>query len=284
MLAVSKALTQFKEDGKVPDKISLSLASTTTKSRPRDGWTVLRRQADARGIKVSLTESEYLLLTSMPCTYCDGHLPPTGSGLDRLDHSLKEYSFDNCLPSCDFCNEFRRDFLSLEETAVAVNAIQRCRLEGHLGLSQQPSVYVAARPERYDAIRRKAFEEHSDLAQKRGMKLLTTWEEYCGKGFHHKKLRIDCGKDHVFERSMERHLSLKNCPNCIGRTNKGGAFIEKLSALGWTYKAGEYINKSSKVFAECTKCGFDRNVMYRTFTSEPKCLSCSRSPVTTSQP
>jgi len=273
-IAVVKALANFKADGKVPNKISLPLSSISTKSRPRDGFTVLKRQAFLRDITVSLTKSEYDLLTSMPCTYCGGNLPPTGSGLDRLDHSVKEYSFENSLPSCEFCNEFRSDILSIEETAVAVNAIQQCRLLGQAGIQNLPIEYTKARPERYDDLCMKAFDRHSSLALERGMKLLTTWEEYRDKGFRHKKLKIQCLEGHLFERTLERHLKLDACPDCSGRANIGGAFIEKLKSLGWVYKFGIYTNKNSKIGAECSTCGLDRQVLYRTFTSEPKCHNC----------
>lgn len=65
------------------------------------------------------------------CHYCDK--PPsnnyrgcTYNGLDRIDHK-KGYTKDNVQPCCKECNSLRSNRLTVEETKVAVKAINKLR-------------------------------------------------------------------------------------------------------------------------------------------------------------
>jgi len=82
-----------------------------------------------RGIKIhkewAITIDEYAKLISKPCYYCEDFFAAKskyGSGLDRIDNT-KGYTVDNVLPCCKQCNSIRNNFLTVEETKIAVTAI-----------------------------------------------------------------------------------------------------------------------------------------------------------------
>ena len=98
-------------------------------SRINNRFTAARRSAKRRGKDFNLTFQEYKELLSDPCYYCENKLGQpavTGIGLDRVDSS-QGYHYDNCVPCCTICNKIKNDFLTLDETLVAVRAILTSR-------------------------------------------------------------------------------------------------------------------------------------------------------------
>lgn len=87
-----------------------------------------RRAAKQRGKSWSLTFEQYEVLAVLPCHYCTGLLGKVeaGSGLDRIDND-KGYEPGNVLPCCTFCNLFRADRLTVDETRVLVDCLLRLR-------------------------------------------------------------------------------------------------------------------------------------------------------------
>lgn len=69
--------------------------------------------AKKRGITFNLTFEQYKLLYENPCYYCSNKLEET-TGLDRLD-SNEDYSVENCVPSCRFCNMLKNKYLTEDE-------------------------------------------------------------------------------------------------------------------------------------------------------------------------
>lgn len=65
-----------------------------------------KARAKRRGFEWGLSLEEYTLLSSLPCSYCGGLLPPTGGGLDRQDHRLG-YILGNTVPCCTRCNSIK---------------------------------------------------------------------------------------------------------------------------------------------------------------------------------
>jgi hypothetical protein len=70
--------------------------------------------AKFHGREWALTKDECLALWRMPCAYCGGKLPETGTGLDRMDDD-RGYSADNVLPCCTFCNIARSFIFTVTE-------------------------------------------------------------------------------------------------------------------------------------------------------------------------
>lgn len=78
-----------------------------------------------RKIICTITFEMYMNLISQPCYYCKNELgkqSQTGCGLDRLDNNLG-YIDSNCVSCCGICNKIKNNFLSPEQTKVAIKAI-----------------------------------------------------------------------------------------------------------------------------------------------------------------
>lgn len=67
-----------------------------------------------RGLETDLTEIQFLALRAQDCNYCQGALPVSGCGLDRIDNK-KGYLVDNVLPCCAACNKAKMEHLSPDE-------------------------------------------------------------------------------------------------------------------------------------------------------------------------
>lgn len=70
----------------------------------------------------TITEQQFAALRARSCHYCDGPLPETGHGLDRID-CTGGYEPDNVLPCCQSCNRKRSNDWTVEETRIAVQAV-----------------------------------------------------------------------------------------------------------------------------------------------------------------
>ena len=79
-------------------------ASRTSTSR----FAHLKRKAQMRGRRVSISFSEYKELIAQPCFYCKGPLPETGHGVDRINSKIG-YVTGNVRPCCTQCNRSKSD-------------------------------------------------------------------------------------------------------------------------------------------------------------------------------
>lgn len=69
---------------------------------PKGRYTILKKDAKARGIDFSLTFEEYESVYTDRCGYCLGKVV-TATGIDRIDNS-KGYEKENIIPACKWCN------------------------------------------------------------------------------------------------------------------------------------------------------------------------------------
>jgi len=86
-------------------------------------------QAKDRKIIVEISNSEYENLVSKSCYYCEGEMKAEtkfGSGIDRLDSKIG-YIKTNLVACCKVCNFIKGDYLTPEETKVAVKAVLEYR-------------------------------------------------------------------------------------------------------------------------------------------------------------
>jgi hypothetical protein len=86
-------------------------------------------QAKTRRIIVEISIKEYEELISKPCYYCEGKMKAEtkfGSGIDRLNSKIG-YIENNLVACCKVCNFIKGDYLTPEETKVAVNAVLEYR-------------------------------------------------------------------------------------------------------------------------------------------------------------
>lgn len=82
--------------------------------------------AKRRRLTWLLTREEFSALIGSSCTYCEGPLPETSLGLDRIDNS-KGYEIGNVLPCCTSCNRMRNNFLTVEETMLLAQYLRQIR-------------------------------------------------------------------------------------------------------------------------------------------------------------
>jgi hypothetical protein len=97
---------------------------------PRRRFTESRNKAiKKRNLTWTITLKEYTELIKLPCYYCANKLgePVKRScGLDRLDSS-KGYEIFNVVSCCSICNTIKNEYLTPEETKVAIEAILKYR-------------------------------------------------------------------------------------------------------------------------------------------------------------
>jgi hypothetical protein len=92
-----------------------------------------RSKAKGRGLSFGITRESYEAKVKLPCDYCGFPIPPSGTGLDRMDNS-RGYEDDNTVPCCEECNAAKSDFFTYEETKQRiVSAIRDVKL-ARLGL------------------------------------------------------------------------------------------------------------------------------------------------------
>lgn len=105
----------------------LSARYTRNTKRSNGRFTYVRGIAICKGKTWDISKEEYTELISKPCAYCDGPLPYTGVGLDRIDNELG-YSLINVNPCCWTCNVVRGDRFTVHEMKTILGpAIKRIR-------------------------------------------------------------------------------------------------------------------------------------------------------------
>ena len=99
--AIRKASQERYREANLEDiRFKGNLFARTVKGRYRQ----LKQSSKMRGIELQLTFEQYaVIISNASCTYCEGSLPETGAGLDRID-SVVGYTLTNVVPCCTICN------------------------------------------------------------------------------------------------------------------------------------------------------------------------------------
>lgn len=104
------------------------------KSASHSLYSSYRLRSIKKGHEFSLTEDEFINLTSQNCYYC-GREPlqdynpvncPNNyiyNGLDRVDSS-KGYTIDNCVPCCKYCNQ-AKSTMSIDEFLTFIERVYK---------------------------------------------------------------------------------------------------------------------------------------------------------------
>ncbi len=103
---------------------------------PKMRMSQARARAKNREVPWLMTLEEFEPFLSKPCTYCNGPLPETGSGLDRVDETIG-YRKDNVVPSCALCNHLKHSNLTFNEMKVMGKAVKEIRKMRGLGPKDQ---------------------------------------------------------------------------------------------------------------------------------------------------
>ncbi len=101
---------------------------------PTEVYTLLdryKRGAKKRNLSYTLTNEQFLTLTSSNCHYCNSmpsqkierHIAKvyTYNGIDRIDNSIG-YEYNNCVSSCAKCNSMKTDY-KVEDFLKHINKI-----------------------------------------------------------------------------------------------------------------------------------------------------------------
>ncbi len=91
-------------------------------------FSVLKSGAKKRGIPVDLTKEQFKEAFSRfdGCGYCQGPLPNSGAGIDRMDNA-KGYTVDNIFPCCNDCNIVKAHLLTHEEMIEVAKLLKSIR-------------------------------------------------------------------------------------------------------------------------------------------------------------
>jgi hypothetical protein len=66
------------------------------------------KEAEKRGLPFHITQDQWDTLTRSPCYLCN-YKSTKGIGLDRVDNSIREYTFENVKPCCGSCNSMKNE-------------------------------------------------------------------------------------------------------------------------------------------------------------------------------
>jgi hypothetical protein len=68
-----------------------------------------KQEAEGRGLPFEITPEQWTWLTRSPCYLCS-YKSPKGIGIDRVDNTIRAYTFENCRPCCGSCNLMKGEF------------------------------------------------------------------------------------------------------------------------------------------------------------------------------
>lgn len=96
---------------------------------PKGRYIYSKHAAKTRNIEFSLTRQEYIsVVGSASCFYCQGSLPVTGSGLDRVDSSVG-YTKNNVVPCCGRCNWTKGDRWTFAQFCEFIPILRKLKKE-----------------------------------------------------------------------------------------------------------------------------------------------------------
>ena len=80
-----------------------------TRTNNRNYIAYKREAEEKRDLPFEITQEQWDWLTRSPCYLC-GYQDAHGIGLDRVDNTIRKYTFENCRPCCGSCNSMKNDF------------------------------------------------------------------------------------------------------------------------------------------------------------------------------
>ena|SRR3990167_6098241 len=99
---------------------------------PRNRFWFARYHAKQKGLDWNISLNDFIEYISKRCAYCDGPLPETGCGLDRMDN-LRGYVVGNVVPCCKLCNFIKGAHWTHEEMVASMTAVKQVRLKKAVG-------------------------------------------------------------------------------------------------------------------------------------------------------
>ena len=123
------------------ETLNKTRAKNKRKRAPQNGLQIAfgtyKRRSKQKGLKFDLSLEQFHQLTSENCFYCNqkphnvchgryGGEAYTYSGIDRKNSDIG-YVMSNSLPCCIFCNIFKNNFLSVDETKTLIQKLKEMR-------------------------------------------------------------------------------------------------------------------------------------------------------------
>jgi hypothetical protein len=98
---------------------------------PEGRYTNMKRQAKERQLEMNIHFNDFARVVAAPCYYCGSELPPSGSGVDRIENA-QGYVYlapgvPNIIPACADCNYVRSNHFSVDEFLKVTKLLQRLR-------------------------------------------------------------------------------------------------------------------------------------------------------------
>jgi hypothetical protein len=265
------ALDKYTKDGILPEKINFSINNLKIKRTRIPSYSKLVDAAAKNNTLLTLTKEGFDLLASQLCYYCGGDIKSSGYSVDKKDPK-QNYTKENSVPCCPMCNKIKFDIYTPEETLVVVNAIQKVRMAHGFKTFESKSRGERAYTGYHMRIKEDAYNSLKVILSSANLQLLTSFEEYNAKVTGHRCVQIGCQYGHIFKRNYDRANQILCCPDCDGKSNKNGGYLQKLEANGWKFVEGEYINKESVITVRCQQ-GHSRRGRYR-YLRDQKCSEC----------
>ena len=84
-----------------------------------------KQEAEKRGLTFELTNEQWTWLTRSPCYLCE-YKSARGIGIDRVDNTIRAYTFENCRPCCGSCNSMKGEFSLSELVEHSKKIVEVC--------------------------------------------------------------------------------------------------------------------------------------------------------------
>lgn len=106
-----------------------------TRTQPVQYNAYKKESTQKRKLGFELTETQFAHLTRSPCYLC-GFQRASGIGIDRVDNTIRSYTYDNCRPCCGPCNIMKNAY-SLDEIRAKCASIATVHPQSHLIVKEQ---------------------------------------------------------------------------------------------------------------------------------------------------
>ena len=109
----SRQLREFNKQYRLSNVEKIRAKKAVYNSTTGGRYRLLVAEAKKRELYCDLPFVEYCELVKQLCFYCEGSLPVTGTGLDRIDSDLG-YVSGNVRPCCRQCNVAKNGYTEIE--------------------------------------------------------------------------------------------------------------------------------------------------------------------------
>lgn len=118
-----------------PPEFFVTWSEYYTRTQPVKYNSYKKEATEKRKLGFELDETQFAHLTRSPCYLC-GFQRASGIGIDRVDNTIRSYTYTNCRPCCGPCNTMKNSY-SLDEIHTKCAAIAAKHSQPHLIVKTQ---------------------------------------------------------------------------------------------------------------------------------------------------